>query len=201
VHGLSLSVQDLDLIEKRNASIVICPSANLYLYKRTAPVVEILKRNILLSVGTDSAMCGSTGILSELKCLKKILEENAYQVGDHELLEMVTVNPAKAFRLPQRGKIEKNSKADFFVLRHTNSIFDDLLMSGPESISLLVHGGLPFYADIEYAALFKELGAEFENIKVNGFEKIIKPGLKKVMKSIEESVGYKKKFPFLPVEE
>ncbi len=202
VHGLSLSPSDLDRIARAESHMVWCPRANLFLYEATPPVQEALEKRISLSLGTDSAMSGSLHLLDELNTAMRILSREGKDPLNPELLfSMVTTNPARAFRLNDRGEIAEGLRADLMVLRgkYPSRPHHSLVQAELPEVYLVVKEGLPVYGEETLSVIFDEMGVEYERVQVMGAEKIIQKGLKKLLVSITEAVGYFKTFEFLPV--
>ena len=65
---------------------------------------------------------------------------------------------------------------------------------------LVVINGMPAYGDAEFAELFQSLNVQYQEIIMNGIEKIVIGDLKGLLKRISRAVGFKKEYPFLPVE-
>jgi len=120
-----LTDKDLNLIKRRNVKLVHCPVSNAKLMNNGVQTVSnILRRKILLGLGTDSpASNNSLDLFEEMKSC--ILMERARSVGSNiifrrpinaqNLLDMVTINAAKILRL-NSGSIEVGKKADLVLL-------------------------------------------------------------------------------------
>ncbi|WP_036066017.1 amidohydrolase family protein, partial [Leptospira weilii] len=69
-------------------------------------------------LGTDSSICGSLNLLEEIKNARKFYRtEYGEDLSPKTLFEMVTSNPAKAFRIEnQLGSIEVGKIADLTIL-------------------------------------------------------------------------------------
>jgi len=75
VHGISA---DADLVNSRDASLIWCPSSNLYMFNKTAPVKSFKK----VFLGTDSTLTGSPTLLDEMRVASQYISRN-------EIFEMV----------------------------------------------------------------------------------------------------------------
>jgi hypothetical protein len=114
---------------------------------------------------------------------------------------MVTVNPAKAFRLYDSGDIKEGNIADLIVVKDKGGSYINSVVSAElKDIMLVVINGLPAYGDMEFSSLFDSLGVKYQNLVVAGKEKIIIGDLKGLLKRISKAVGFKKEFPFMPVD-
>jgi cytosine/adenosine deaminase-related metal-dependent hydrolase len=202
VHGISFSESDIMEIAKANANVVWCPSSNYFMFKKTTNIKSLLKRNINVSLGTDSPMSGGLNILDEMKfahsLYKKIYNE---ELEYKKLVEMVTVNPAKALRLKNTGMIEEGFLANLVVIKAGKYVdpYEAIVKSWFNDIELVIIEGKPLYGYPEYfSGLEKTKG--YEHISIKGKERILWGNLSKVFKRIYQRIGYNKILPFLPVD-
>lgn len=201
-HGLSLSGADIERISESGAHFVWCPVSNMNLYGTTAPIREILDAGINTCLGTDSAMTGSLGLLHELREAYRIYGELFSEELDPEILfRMVTENPARAFRMRDRGQIAPGFRADLLIMNQRPGInpYENLIHSGLSDVFLVVKDGLPVYGDPSLEPLFDEVGAPFESIQVEGIKRLITPGIQALLEEVQERLGISKSFPFLPL--
>ncbi|MDH4129730.1 MAG: amidohydrolase family protein [Spirochaetota bacterium] len=203
VHGIALSDEDIKNIALHNANVVWCPFSNFYMFERTARIKEIVSANINTSLGTDSPMSGSINILEELKFAKRIYYEMySEKLSDQLLLQMVTINPAKALRVDKDlGSLEEGKKADFIALRDKGKDPYGLLIETElEDIALVFYDGKPIYGDEEFSNLFKHFGLTYSKFQLNKSNKIITgENPLNLLRKIQKAVGYKKEIPFLPI--
>lgn len=202
VHGLAFSDEDIALIAKKGASTVWCADSNIFMYEKTARVKEWLDAGINVCIGTDSPMSGGLNILYELKFDRDLFKKTyGTDLPDKTLVKMVTENPAKAFRMKKWGQVKAGNIADLTVFRtrHSNP-YRSIVMTELEDVLLVVIGGLPVYGDAKFQGLFESLGQPYQEIVLAGQKKIIKGDLQGVLQRISRAVGFKKEFPFLPVE-
>jgi cytosine/adenosine deaminase-related metal-dependent hydrolase len=203
VHAIALSDKDIKLVSKNKANLVWCPNSNIFMFNRTGNVKKWLQNKINISLGTDSPMSGGMNILDELSFAKKTFKkDNKSEIDDKILTEMVTCNPAKAFRLgKQLGSIEQNKIADLLVINgDTKSPYHALVNASLEDISLVFYGGKPLYGDKEYKDIFKKLGTKTTKLKIGKKEKLCVGNPMGLMKEIRKLVGFKKSLPFLPID-
>ena len=202
VHGLAFSEPDMDLIKAKGASVVWCADSNMFMYNKTANIKMLLEKKINVCIGTDSPMSGGENILSEMhfdrKLYKKLYGE---ELSDELIYKMVTVNPAKAFRLYDSGDIREGNIADLVVVRDRGGSYINSVVSAElKDIMLVVINGMPTYGDVEFAPLFDSLDVKYQNIVTAGKEKIIIGDLKGLLRRISRAVGFKKEYPFMPVD-
>lgn len=75
VHGISA---DANLVNSKGASLIWCPSSNLYMFNKTAPI-KLFKKVFL---GTDSTLTGSPTLLDEMRIASQFISKK-------EIFEMV----------------------------------------------------------------------------------------------------------------
>ena len=202
VHGIGFSEKDIDLIQKKEASVVWCGDSNMFMYNRTANIKKLLEKKINVCIGTDSPMSGGENLLYELrfdrKTYKKLYGE---ELSDETIYKMVTVNPAKAFRLYDSGEIKEGNIADLVVVKDRGGSYINSVVSAElKDIMLVVINGMPAYGDIEFAPLFDSLNVSYQQIVLAGKEKIIIGDLNGLLRRISRAVGFRKEFPFMPVD-
>jgi cytosine/adenosine deaminase-related metal-dependent hydrolase len=110
VHGVALDKQGLDLMKRRRASLVWCPSSNHFTLGRTLSR-EALDSGIPIALGTDSALTGAGDLIDEIEVAK-------HHVCPQRLYGMVTHVPARILRLGSgEGTILEGGIADIVIVR------------------------------------------------------------------------------------
>lgn len=201
MHGIVLSESDITLIAQKKSHLVWCPEANLFLYERTTDIKDVLKHGVNVCLGTDSSICGSLNLLEEIKNARKFYQtEYGEDLSPKTLFEMVTSNPAKAFRIEkQLGSIEVGKIADLTILtRNFEDPYLNLCESNLNSIRLVLRDGLPVYGDISLKSFFEESGVRVEKISIENAEKYLVASPGKLLESLVVSLGYKKDLAFFP---
>lgn len=106
VHNTFTSEIDIDVATSKHKNLFwcLCPNANLYI-ENTLPDVNLFRRkNLNITLGTDSlASNHQLSIWEEIKTLQKYFPE----IGLSELLTWACKNGAEALQLQQFGTIEK----------------------------------------------------------------------------------------------
>jgi len=92
VHGVGLNREGLELVRRRRASLVWCPTSNLRMLGRTVSR-SVLRSGIPVALATDSAASAPVDLLDELAAARRYLPAA-------RLYEMVTSVPARILRLP-----------------------------------------------------------------------------------------------------
>lgn len=202
VHGIAFSESDMDRIKAAGASVVWCGDSNMFMYNRTINIKMLLDKGINACIGTDSPASGGLNLLHEMKFDRTLYRKLTGKIlPDQKIVEMVTVNPAKAFRLYKNGAIKSGNIADITVFRDNGkNPWQSVVDAELEDVMLVVIDGLPAYGLAEYSDLFDNLGVEYQRIIMKGQERVIIGDLKGLLKRISRAVGFKKELPYLPVD-
>jgi cytosine/adenosine deaminase-related metal-dependent hydrolase len=115
VHLTHADEEDIRLLKGRN--VVCCPRSNAYFGVGFPPVEELIKAGANVCLGTDNVMVNSLDLFREMEFLGKTLRRRNGKNALHskKIIEMVTVNPADAFKL-ESGWIGEGRRADFAVI-------------------------------------------------------------------------------------
>ncbi len=112
VHGLALDERGIALVQERQASLILCPSSNQFLYNRL-PDMKQLSAISNIALGNDSPLTAAGDLLDEVRFAiehTSIPAETAYR--------MVTDRPAAILRLANgEGHIAESGCADFIAVR------------------------------------------------------------------------------------
>jgi cytosine/adenosine deaminase-related metal-dependent hydrolase len=121
-HLNELDSRDLELLADskwRTLHVVHCPKSHRFLHHRRFPMEALLERGLNICLGTDSlASNDSLNLFSEMRTAKK----NYPTLAAQDLLEMVTVRPARALKMERDlGKIASGYLADLISMPFTGS--------------------------------------------------------------------------------
>jgi cytosine/adenosine deaminase-related metal-dependent hydrolase len=171
VHAINLGEDEIDILRRRGASVIWCPSSNSYLFGKTAPI-HLLHTRIPVALGTDSSLTGAVSLFDELRTA-----QNLSALSSHDLFRMVTVAPRSIFRLPHdAGALVERGRADLFIVSAATqgNPYDRLMRAEPGDILLLMASGRPLLIDRSFAP---ETGLEKDfRLPLNGREKTISSG-------------------------
>lgn len=128
VHGIWLSEEEIQLLNRAGAHHVHCPVSNMYVASGVAQVPKMLSVGVNIALGTDGpAANNSHDMFSVLKfavLLQKVTTLNPTIITSSQVLEMATMGGARALGLQEElGSIEVGKKADLVVvnLKRINS--------------------------------------------------------------------------------
>ncbi|MBP1740845.1 MAG: mtaD [Deltaproteobacteria bacterium] len=121
VHAVHLEDEEIELLARNRVKIVHCPESNMKLASGMARVTEMLKKGIVLGLGTDG--CASNNNLDLFKemdtaaKLGKVRTLDPVNMGAGTVLKMATVWGAKVLGLEKEiGTIEVGKKADIITV-------------------------------------------------------------------------------------
>ncbi len=120
-HCIHITEEDIQLLKKFDVKIVHCPESNMKLGSGTAPVPELIKHGICVSLGTDG--CASNNDLDlflEMDTaakLHKVFTMNPEAINAETALKMATINGAVTLGMDKiTGSLEVGKKADIIVV-------------------------------------------------------------------------------------
>ncbi len=202
IHGVGFSTEDIKKVAKKGANFVWCPGSNVFMYGKTARIRDILEAGINTSIGTDSPASGELNLLEEIRFAKKAYQERyGEELRDRQVVEMITVNPARAFRIQDRlGSLKKGALGDLLIISgNRRKPYASLVHAELKDIALVFMEGRPLYGDDTFEELFRDLGAHYSTITIQGKRKCVVGEPEALMKNVRAKVGFHKELPFLPI--
>lgn len=125
VHCVHVDNKDIEILAEKNISVSHNPSSNAKLASGIAPVSKMLKSNVNVSLGTDSAASNNNlDLIAEARLasyLQKVNTNDATEIDISQILEMITENAANSLGLEKLGKIEPGYKADIILVNKIDS--------------------------------------------------------------------------------
>ncbi|MDP6537852.1 MAG: TRZ/ATZ family hydrolase [Gammaproteobacteria bacterium] len=117
VHATQLLDAEMDLLQEQGASVIHCPESNLKLASGFCEVAKLLGKSVNVALGTDGAASNNDlDLFSEMRTaalVAKAVADDASAVPAQQVLEMATINGAKALGIEQLiGSIEIGKFAD-----------------------------------------------------------------------------------------
>jgi len=118
-HCVYVNDADLDIMAKKRVRVAHNPQSNLKLASGIAPVNAMLKKDILVGLGTDGASSNNNlDMLEEARLaamLQKTTTGDPTAVSASQALTMATVMGAKALGFTDCGEIKIGNKADLVL--------------------------------------------------------------------------------------
>jgi cytosine/adenosine deaminase-related metal-dependent hydrolase len=115
VHSVGIDCDSLAILLRRQASVVWCPSSNLFTLSQTLRP-EVLHSGLPIGLGTDSALTGQGDLSDELRVAMQ-----ASGLAAEDIYPMVTTQAAHILRLKRgEGEIRENGIADLLAVRDSS---------------------------------------------------------------------------------
>ncbi len=166
VHATQLLNGEIDSLARHSASVVHCPQSNMKLASGGCRVADLVAAGVNVALGTDGAASNNDlNMVDEMRSaglLGKHIAGDAAALPAHHLLEMATINGAKALGLEaQIGSLEIGKAADITAVNlnslHTAPVYDPLsaliYSSGRENITDVWVAGEPLLKQGELLTL------------------------------------------------
>lgn len=200
IHCIGFSDSDIAKTAKAGASVSWCPASNYFMFNVTCKIRKMLKAGVNVAIGTDSTATGSVNLLSEMQYARQVYREMyGEDLPAKTLFEMVTSNPAKAFRMADKiGALEPGMNADILILKaKKDDPYENLAQASMEDIEFLSVDGVPVLAEKRFAELVPD-GVEYEEVSIGGRAMIAKGRPASLYKAVRKAVGFKKRLDYLP---
>lgn len=168
-HCVYLDQEDLEIFAKNNVSVAYNPVSNMKLASGIAPITEFLKKGINVGFGTDGVSSNNNlDLIEEARIgsyLQKVDKLLPTAINLAELLDMLTVNGAKALAIDNLGRLKEGFIGDlilidikektYFYPRHNNLSNLFYAGSGQDVDTVIIDGAL-VYKDREFLTLDQE---------------------------------------------
>lgn len=120
-HCVQVTDEDIDILYRKNVSVVTNPASNMKLGNGFAPIGKMLEKGVNVCLGTDGAASNNClnmfHELSLLTLIHKGTGKTPQCVSAKEGFRIATINGAKALGLDKEiGSIEVGKKADMAIL-------------------------------------------------------------------------------------
>ncbi len=157
-HCVHMSNSDMEMFKRRRLFAITNPASNLKLASGIAPVKEFEKRGIPVAIGTDGpASNNCLDMFREMFLvtgLSKVREKDAASIDAAGVLQMATVNGAKAMHLNKADVLAKGKYADIIMIdlqqpnmQPVHNIPKNLVYSGSKSnvLMTMINGRILYY--------------------------------------------------------
>jgi cytosine/adenosine deaminase-related metal-dependent hydrolase len=143
IHGMALTVDQLDAVAQQGRGLVWSPQSNLRLYGQTTDAAAALDRGVPVALGADWLPSGSASLLAEMKVARNELARQGHPVEPRDLVHMVTAGAAAIAGLDhQLGTLAAGRPADILVLeRHVDDPYRNVCLAEPSWVELVLIGG------------------------------------------------------------
>lgn len=165
-HCVWLNEREVGLLADRKAKVLHCPSSNLKLGSGIAPVPDLLRRGVTVSLGADGAACNNRLDMFEEMRLAALIQKPAHgpeAMDAASVFAMATLGGADTLGIgATTGSIEPGKKADCVLLdlhrswdpSGTDSVYSAIVYSGSaESVRSVMIDGAWTYKDGRHTTL------------------------------------------------
>jgi len=187
-HCIWLNDEEMDVLEKRDVKVAHCPTCNIKLSSGIAPIPEMLKRGITVSLGADGSPANNNlDVFQEMKMAALIQKplHGPTIMPAKEVFKMATLGGARAMGLEQEiGSIEVGKKADLVMISldepHLNPV------AGVNPYSLLVYSAR--VSDVNLSMVDGKILMENRELKTIDKDKVVKQS-NEILKKIKKRAG------------
>jgi len=148
-HCVHLDQREISLIAKSSASVAHNPMSNMLNAVGVASLTDMLDRGVNVGLGNDGYVFDMFENMRAGFLLQRVARRDPNRPTPQEVVEMCTVNAARAYGLSSLGSIEVGKRADIIVVRptltatpYTGSIYGYIVNSlrGPDVRDAIVEG-------------------------------------------------------------
>jgi len=172
IHGIGLSVDDVDLMALRGMKLIWSPRSNIALYGDTADVPMFLAMGIPVALGTDWVQSGSMNVLRELQCAAQFSDRHwGGALSAKDLWLMVTRDAARAVGLENSlGSLASGQLGDITIMRRQGGGYQSVVQGSSKNVLLTLRAGRPLTGD---ARLVQALAQDCDTLEVCGETKMV----------------------------
>lgn len=121
-HGVWLTPEEIASLAAAGTSIVHCPESNMMLASGAAPVAALRAAKVDVGLGTDGPAGSNNNLdmfeeMASAARLQKVIRKDPRALGARAVLEMATINGARALNMESKiGSIETGKRADLIIV-------------------------------------------------------------------------------------
>ena len=186
VHGLACTGAEISLINRRGASLVVCPTSNRFLFAKTHSR-ESLASVERMALGSDSPITAVGDLLDEVRHLYASIGLDA-----NTIYSMVTTSPAQMLHLTDgQGQIVESGIADLIAVKSQQDtparVLSELTYADVELV--LLAGRVQMASPDLYMRLPQDFRAGLNLLEVAGLRRWVRSPLKSLFDAAENVLG------------
>ena len=186
VHGLNIDRDGVALMRDRQASLIVCPSSNEFLFGKI-PDLSLLNKIEKIALGSDSPLTAEGDLLDDIRFAIR-----SCGISASAAFHMVTTAPAAILRLENaEGSIEESGFADLVAVRDTGQFPAERLETlSLNDVELVMTGGrvqLASESMLERLPFAAKHG--LEPLSIDGSIRWLRAPIKALMHKAEEVLG------------
>lgn len=124
-HCVHLEPSDITLLAENNVSVSHNPASNMKLGSGIAPISSMLESGVNISLGTDGAASNNAlDLIQDARLasyLQKAINHDPRKLDLYQILQLVTVNGARALGLTKTGQLKEGYQADIILVDSSSS--------------------------------------------------------------------------------
>jgi cytosine/adenosine deaminase-related metal-dependent hydrolase/ubiquinone/menaquinone biosynthesis C-methylase UbiE len=186
VHGLALVAEDVALLNRRGAALVLCPTSNQYLFHRThtSSFIDSVDR---IALGSDSPITAEGDLLDEVHHLR--VEQD---LDPYILFRLATAAPASMLQLRRgEGHLLPGGRADLIAVKDAGVTPAETLahLTFADVELVLISGQVQLASPEIYGRLAQSQQSGLHRLRVDSIERWIRAPLPSLFHSAEQVLG------------
>jgi hypothetical protein len=149
IHGVGMTIEDIEHAARHVRGLVWCPSTNMYLLGQTANVKLWLELGGTVALGSDSYLSADGDLLDEMSSALRNSSLYAAQI-----IDMVTLQGNRLLNLQTPDALVHGVHADFIAIRSADDDALALCQSRRADLALVVKVGVPRIGNPDVMAKF-----------------------------------------------
>jgi len=186
IHGLALDDDGVSLMRDREASLIICPSSNKFLFQKL-PDISLLSRIENVALGNDSPLTAEGDLLDEVRFAMR-----CFGISSASAYRMVTTIPAAILRLGDaQGAIKESGLCDLIAIRDTGQDIEDRLhtLSISDIEFVMIRGRVQLASEAVFARLPLVAKKGLELISIDGVIRWLRAPVRALLHKAEDVLG------------
>lgn len=186
VHGLALDEEGCTLMRDRQASLIVCPSSNDFLFGMV-PKISLISRIEKIALGSDSPLTAEGDLLDEIRFAVR-----SVGISPSTAYDMVTTVAATILRLEDfEGSIKETGIADLIAVRDTGQDPADRLvtLSMKDVEFVMIGGRVQLFSEAILGRLPFEARQGMEPLSIGDSIRWLRAPAKTLLQKTEEVLG------------
>lgn len=186
VHGVAFGEKEIQALNRRGSSLVLCPSSNEFLFGKalSSQTIQAVDRSVL---GSDSSLTASGDLLDEVR-----FTAERCGVSAEKLYTMVTREASSALRLTEgEGTLRPFARADLIAVQdRSGTPAEALLAMQWKNVELvLLAGEVQLASGAIYGRLTPSLRRGLEPLTIAGVLRWVRAPVRQLIESAEAALG------------
>jgi len=187
VHGLALDEAGVALMRERQASLIVCPSSNQFLFGRM-PDMELLGTIQNVAMGTDSPLTAAGDLLEEIR-----FAIESCGIAPDQAYRMTTKTPGTILRLEDgAGVLGISGPADLIAVRDTGEDAVERLrtLSMTDIEFVVIRGHVQLASEAVWKLLPLQVKRGLEPLWIEGSVRWLRAPVRELLRKTEAVLGF-----------